>query len=202
MDPITIAALLSGPLASLFGGGGNRLDAATLQKLFGVGALSADTNRLFNLNKQSPLGQFGLENAALQGNLIGSDLARRGAAVGASGIGMLASSAAASTQAFQQGDFLSKLFSQSQDAATSNLNARLAAYTGGVNQPSPTGGLLGSISQALGQYALLNPSKTKDSTNYLDIAKAAIGGDASATNTLRGLLPAPKYTLGSLLGTS
>lgn len=156
MDFQTASGLL-GSIFGLFGKGGNKFDAETLKRLFGVGALNSDTQQLFNFLKGSPFGQFGQENAALQGSLFGDALKRQGAAIGSSGIGMLANAAASTTQAFQQGDFLSKLFSQAQSGAQENLANRLQAYTNGAGQTPPN--LLSALGGALSQYALLNPKK-------------------------------------------
>lgn len=156
MDPATIAVLSSlvGGLGGLFGGN-DRLSAQTLDKLFGVGALNKDTQKLFDFYNKSKFGQFGRANAALQGSLFGDELKRRGAAIGGSGVGMIASSAASATQAFQEGDFLSQLFAQAQSGAEQNLGARLNAYTSGGNAPSALGSIAGAIANAGGQYALL-----------------------------------------------
>lgn len=158
MDFATASGLL-GSIFGLFGKGGNKFDADTLKRLFGVGALNADTQQLFNFLKSSPFGQFGQANSALQGALFGDALKRQGAAIGASGVGMLANSAASTTQAFQQGDFLSKLFAQAQSGASENLGQRLNAYTQGAGSTPPN--LLSSIGSALSQYALLSPNSNK-----------------------------------------
>ena len=176
MDPITIASSLLGGLGGLFGGGNDRLSADKLKKLFGVDALSGDTQKLFEMLKNSSFGQFGQQNAALQGSLFGDELKRRGAAIGGSGVGMIASSAAGATQAFQQGDFLSQLFAQAQTGAQENLGARLNAYASGGNTApaSGFGAIAGAIANAGGQYALL---KGSGSGNAKKIARDAVNAD-------------------------
>jgi len=179
MDPATIAALSSilGGVGGLFGGGG-RLDPKELEKYFGVGALNKDTQKLFEFLKGSAFGQFGQQNAALQGSLFGDELKRRGAAIGGSGVGMIASSAAAATQAFQQGDFLSQLFAQSQSGAQENLGARLSAYTQGGNAPTGFGALAGAIANAGGQYSLLTGGGDPNSpSNARKVARNAVNMD-------------------------
>lgn len=192
MDPATIGALSSilGIGGSFFGGN-DRLSAQTLAKYFGPEALNRDTQTLFNANRRSPFGQFGMQNAALQGSLIGNALRRKGASIGGSGIGMLASSAASATQAFQQGDFLSNLFSQAGDQANSNLQARLAAYAGGGNAPSGMGAVLGGLANAGGQYALLGGGfggGGQNLDNVRNVANAAVG-PANFNPGLRGVQP-------------
>lgn len=183
MDPATIAALSSlvGGLGGLFGGGNDRLDAKKLEQLFGVGALNKDTQKLFEFLNKSQFGQFGRQNAALQGSLFGDELKRRGAAIGGSGVGMIASSAASATQAFQEGDFLSQLFAQAQSGAQENLGNRLNAYASGGNSSGPSGfgALAGAIANAGGQYALLSGSKTK-SPDAFNIARDAVDADIAA----------------------
>jgi len=182
MDPIAAISSLVGGLGGLFGGGGHRLDADVLQKLFGVGALNKDTQKLFDFLQKSQFGQFGQQNAALQGSLFGDELKRRGAAIGGSGVGMLASSAASATQAFQQGDFLSQLFAQAQSGAQENLGARLNAYaSGGVGGPSGFGNIAGAIANAGGQYALLTGSGDPNSPkNARKVARKAVDADIAA----------------------
>lgn len=181
MDPLSIFGAGIGGLSSLFGGN-NRLSPQELAKYFGINALGADTNKLFALLSGSPFGQFGMQNASLQGSLFGDELRRRGAAIGGSGIGTLASSAASATQAFQQGDFLSNLFAQAHEGAAQNLNARLAAYASGGQAPSKIGALGGAISNAIGQYTLLKGSNP-------DPIKVAMGavGPAQFPTSLVGL---------------
>lgn len=160
MDPISIASLLTssggGLLQAIFGGG---LDPKTLAKYFGVGQLGKDTQALFGQYKGSPYGEYGMANAAFQGGQFGAELARRGSAIGGSGIGLIASSAASATQAASQGEFLSQLFSQAQSGAQQNLSARLAAYAGGGGTPNGPAGILSSIGNALGNYQLLTGGK-------------------------------------------
>ncbi len=185
MDPATIAALSSlvGGIGGLFGGGNDRLDAKKLEQLFGVGALNKDTQKLFDFLSKSQFGQFGQANAALQGSLFGDELKRRGAAIGGSGVGMIASSAASATQAFQQGDFLSQLFAQAQSGAQENLGARLNAYASGGNQSGPSGfgALAGAIANAGGQYALLSGSGNPNSKkNAFNVARDAVDADIAA----------------------
>ena len=174
MDSATIAALSSllGGVGGLFGGN-DRLSAEKLKKLFGISALNSDTQQLFQFLQKSQFGQFGKQNAALQGSLFGDELKRRGAAIGGSGVGMIASSAAASTQAFQEGDFLSQLFAQAQEGASQNLGARLNAYASGGNAPSGFGALTGAIANAGGQYAMLSGSKGPKTMSSGDALKAA-----------------------------
>lgn len=202
MDPATIAALSSlvGGLGGLFGGGNDRLDAKKLEQLFGVGALNKDTQKLFDFLNKSQFGEFGKSNAALQGSLFGDELKRRGAAIGGSGVGMIASSAAGATQAFQEGSFLSQLFAQAQSGAQENLGARLNAYASGGNQSGPSGfgALAGAIANAGGQYALLSGSKTK-SPDPFSIAKSAVDADIAANPPQLRKKQFSDSNLGSLL---
>lgn len=177
MDPATIGILSSliGGLGGLFGGN-DRLSADKLSKLFGIGALNKDTQKLFDFYNKSAFGQFGQANAALQGSLFGDELRRRGAAIGGSGVGTIASSAAAATQAYQQGDFLSQLFAQAQEGASQNLGARLNAYASGGNAPSGFASLAGAIANAGGQYALLSGSGDPNSIkNARKVARDVVG---------------------------
>lgn len=169
MNPqmIGILSSLMGGIGGLFGN--DRMSAEKLEKLFGVGALNNDTQKLFDFMQSSKFGQFGKQNAALQGSLFGDELKRRGAAIGGSGVGMIASSAAGATQAFQEGDFLSKLFAQAQSGAQENLQGRLAAYSQGGNAPSGLGGIMGAIANAGGQYALLAGQNKGDDQLKADV---------------------------------
>lgn len=192
-DPISIASLISsgiGGIASLFGG--NRLDPKTLAKYFGVNALGRDTQNLFSQFRGSPYGEFGMANAAFQGNQFGAELARRGSAIGGSGIGLIASSAASATQAASQGQFLADLFSQAQQGAAQNLQARLAAYAGGGDAPNPVSGLFSTIGAGLGQYAMLNQGRQPGpNTNTGPLALAGTGG-TSVFPSLRPLVEKAK----------
>lgn len=201
MDPKTIAALSSlvGGLGGLFGGN-DRLSAANLEKLFGVGALNKDTQKLFEFLQSSKFGQFGRQNAALQGSLFGDELRRRGAAIGGSGVGMIASSAASATQAFQEGDFLSQLFAQAQEGASQNLSARLGAFTQGGNAPSGFGAIAGAIANAGGQYAMLAGDGQPSLRSVRKKADAFVDEDIRRNPaTLRGMGGYSTANLSSLL---
>ena len=141
--PIAAIGAGAGLLASIFGGGGqsgNKLDAATLQKLFGSGALSRDTQGLYKMLLSSPQFQQLLSQNAAQGsqfqNSLAGGLAQRG--LNTSGIGTIANAAGAS--AIQTGDLGLRggLFGQAGNMAQQNLMARLQAYTQGAGAPQPS----------------------------------------------------------------
>jgi hypothetical protein len=133
----------AGVLAGLLGGSGqqgNKIDAATLQRLFGSGALSKDTTGLYQMLLKSPQFQSLLSQNAVQGSQFQNNLAGGLAARGlnTSGIGTIANAAGAS--AIQTGDLGLRggLFGQAGSMAQQNLMARLSAYTQGAQPQQPS----------------------------------------------------------------
>lgn len=128
--------------------------AQELQKKFGTGALSQDTLRLYQMLSQSPafseaMNQNALSGANLSSNLNAS-LGARG--LSTSGIGTVASSLGSSAASFGASALRGGLFGTAGNMASENLLARLQAFsqlkTAKANQPSflqsLTGGILGA----------------------------------------------------------
>jgi len=151
---------LSGILGSLFGG--KKLpDAATLKRLFGPGALSGDTQQLYDFLSRSPqfqgvLSQNNVNAATFQNNLA-SNLGARG--LSTSGIGSIAMAAGQSAGQFGEQALRGGLFGQAGDLAQQNLLARLQAYSAFQQQQysQPTGlqSLFGGIASAGGLGGML-----------------------------------------------
>jgi hypothetical protein len=164
--PFPLAAIGAGAgiLSGLLGGGQKGptgLDANTLSRLFGSGALSGDISQLYKLLSQSPqfqqmLLQNSIQGQQFQGNLS-SGLAQRG--LNTSGIGTIANAAGQSATSAGELGLRGGLFGQAGSLAQQNLLARLQSYTQGrLGQPqgpsflSQIGGdLLGSAIPSLFQ---------------------------------------------------
>lgn len=163
MLPAVAAALIMGGsslLGGLFGQHKSGLDAATLQRLFGPGALEGDTLKLYQMLSTSPqfrqmLLQNSIHGEQFQNNLA-SGLGARG--LSTSGIGTIANAAGQSAISSGESSLRGGLFGQAQEGAMQNLMARLQAYSQGQNiqmqQPSfgqqAFGSALGAIPYLFG----------------------------------------------------
>ena len=142
-----------GALGSIFGGGQKGptgLDAATLSRMFGAGALSGDISQLYKLLQASPQFQQMLLQNSIQGsqfqNDLSSGLASRG--LSTSGIGTIANAAGSSAISSGELGLRGGLFGTAGSLAQQNLLARLQSYTQGrLNQPSQS--TIGGIGTSL-----------------------------------------------------
>jgi hypothetical protein len=142
--PLPIAAIGAGlgALGGLLGGGPKGptgLDANTLSRLFGAGALGGDITQLYSLLAKSPQFQSVLNQNAIQGSQFQNDLAgglaQRG--LNTSGIGTIANAAGASARSSGELGLRGGLFGTAGSLAQQNLLARLQSYTQGrMGQPS------------------------------------------------------------------
>lgn len=164
--PFPLAAVGAGlgALGGLFGGGNKGptgLDAQTLSRLFGAGALGGDITQLYQLLSKSPQFQQMMLQNSIQGQQFQGDLsaglAQRG--LNTSGIGTIANAAGQSAISSGELGLRGGLFGTAGNLAQQNLMQRLQSYTQGrlgqPNQPSFLsqigGDLLGSSIPSLFQ---------------------------------------------------
>lgn len=146
--------------AGILGGflGQRKLPSAKdLNRMFGVGALAGDTQKLYQLLANSPQFRATLAGNAATGsrftNQLAGNLAARG--LSTSGIGSVAR--AAGSQAISTGETALRggLFGTAQQGAMQNLLARLQAFTEmqglGMQRPSFMESLSGSLLSAGGR---------------------------------------------------
>jgi hypothetical protein len=150
-------------LGGLFGGKKGGLDAKTLERLFGAGAISQDTMKLYQMLSQSPQFRQLLLQNSIQGsqfqNQLSGNLAQRG--LSTSGIGSIANAAGQSAIQTGETSLRGGLFGEAMDTAMKSLMARLQAYSGGqqigMQQPSSLqsffGNTLGAVGQSLPYFA-------------------------------------------------
>jgi len=148
-------------LGGLFGGKkGGGLDAKTLERLFGPGAISADTMKIYQMLSQSPQFRQMLLQNSIQGsqfqNQLSGNLAQRG--LSTSGIGSIANAAGESATQTGETALRGGLFGQSMDTAMQSLMSRLGAYSQGqqVGMQQPTG-FQQMFGNALGAFGAAAP---------------------------------------------
>lgn len=154
--PIAAIGAGLGAIGSIFGGGQKGptgLDAGTLQRLFGAGALSGDISQLYKLLQASPQFQQMLLQNSIQGsqfqNDLSSGLASRG--LSTSGIGTIANAAGQSAISSGELGLRGGLFGTAGSLAQQNLLARLQSYTQGrLNQPNQQSAIGGIGTSLLG----------------------------------------------------
>jgi hypothetical protein len=140
---------LSG-LGALFGSKERKpISAEELARLFGPQALSADTNALFNMLRNSPMFSQLMNSASIQGNTLGNNIKARVAASGAnaSPIGAFAAAAGSGYSNALQRGAQGQLFEQALRAAMESLQQRAGIYAGSQmqQQGQPTfGRMIGS----------------------------------------------------------
>jgi hypothetical protein len=155
-------------LGSLFGPKGPDMSPETLNRLFGPGALSGDTMKLYQMLAQSPqFRQLMLQNSIQGGqfqNNLAQGLGQRG--LSTSGIGTIANAAGNSAIQTGQTALQGGLFGEAGDMAMKDLMARLQAYSQGQgyqNQQnlSPYGGTPGQkfFGSMLGAVPYLFPTQ-------------------------------------------
>lgn len=141
LNPLSLIGIGGGLISGLLGR--RKIPGANeLSKKFGVGVLSQDTLRLYQMLSQSPAFRATLAQNSATGsqfaNQLQGSLQARG--LGTSGIGSVAS--AAGNQAISTGETALRggLFGTAQGGAMQNLIARLQAFTQlqgqGMQQPS------------------------------------------------------------------
>lgn len=152
--------------------------AGELSQNFGAGALAGDTNRLYSLLYGSPQFQEAMNQNALSGANLSSNLnASLGArGLSTSGIGTIASSIGSSASSFGASALRGGLFGQAGNMASENLLARLRAFSdlkvAKANQPSFLqslgGGILGAAGSVLSGpagAAIFGPKQQQQPTN-------------------------------------
>lgn len=137
--------------------------AQELQQKFGTGALQGDVLRLYQMLAQSPQFQEAMNQNALSGAQLSSQLntslSQRG--LSTSGIGTVAGALGGSASSFGASALRGGLFGTAGNLAAENLLARLQAFsnlkTARANQPSFLQGLAGGILGA-GGMVLAGPA--------------------------------------------
>jgi hypothetical protein len=142
-------AILSG-LGALFGSKERKpISAEELARLFGPQAISADTNELFNMLRNSPMFSQIMSSMGIQGNQLGNAIKSRVAASGAGGspVGAFAAAAGSGYSNALQRGAQGQLFEQALRAAMESLQQRAGIWSGSQmqQQSQPTfGRMIGS----------------------------------------------------------
>lgn len=155
---LTGGGILGGLLS---GNQGPDMSAGTLNRLFGPGALSGDTQQLYQMLSQSPQFRQMLLQNSIQGgqfqNNLAQGLGQRG--LSTSGIGTVANAAGQSAISSGQTALQGGLFGQAGNMAQQNLLARLGAYSQGQGMQNYQNMFRGSPGQqAFGSFLGALPS--------------------------------------------
>lgn len=177
MDPLTLALMGGGTLASLFGGHKEQ-SLGDLQKMFGPEAIGMNAQKLFQILAASPAfrSQLASSNVAGQnlGQNINANLARSG--IGGTGIGAVSSALGNSASGFNIQNLLGGLHSTALDQA-GDLNKSLMNLWMSTRKSGPTplqnlgGSVLGAVGSRLMRPIGGNNSGVSDFSDNSDVLK-------------------------------
>lgn len=153
---VPLASMGVGLLGGLFNKTAKPPSLQELMDQFGTGALTRNTQQMYDFLKTSPQFMDLLnKNAAAGANLSNSlnhNLAARGLTT--TGVGSIASALGANATAFNESSLRGGLFGQAMDASQNNLSQLLQAYMGTLgmkfNQPNRLDSLFSSLLTAGG----------------------------------------------------